>query len=166
MGVMALQQNLGTNRAEASAFYEQYFAAFPKLRDYMEETKADAARLGYTQTLFGRRRYLEGIHSPIPYVRASAERMAINAPIQGAQADLIKLAMIEIHKFLEEGQKGHLLLQVHDELVFEIKDEEVDACIPVIKRHMEEVIPKDLARGVPVIVEGKRGKNWGEMEKI
>lgn len=166
MGVSALQQNLGTNRAEASAFYEQYFAAFPKLKDYMEATKADASRLGYTQTLFGRRRYLEGIRSPIPYVRAGAERMAINAPIQGTQADLIKLAMIEIHRFLEEGSKGHLLLQVHDELVFEIKDDMVDTCVPAIERMMEDVMPETMTRGVPVKVEGKKGKNWGEMRPL
>jgi DNA polymerase-1 len=166
MGVTALQQNLGTNRAEASDFYEQYFNAFPRLRDYIEETKADAAREGYTQTLFGRRRYLEGIHSPIPYVRAAAERMAINAPIQGTQADLIKLAMIDIHAYLEKEKTGHLLLQVHDELVFEIEDTQVDACVPVIKRMMEEVFPADKARNVPIVVEGKKGKNWGEMEKL
>jgi DNA polymerase-1 len=166
MGVMALQQNLGTNRAEASDFYEQYFAAFPRLAQFIEETKALAARQGYTETLWGRRRYLDGIHSPIPYVRAAAERMAINAPLQGAQADLIKLAMIKLHDYLNDGEKGHLLLQVHDELVFEIKDSRVKECLPKIRRIMEEVIPPDKTRGVPIAVEGKIGADWGDMERI
>jgi DNA polymerase-1 len=166
MGVTALQQNLGTNRAEASDFYDQYFAAFPRLRDYIEEMKAHASKTGYVETFFGRRRYLDGIRSPIPYVRAAAERMAINAPIQGTQADLIKLGMIEIHKFLEGGEKGHLLLQVHDELLFEIKNEYVEECVPVIRKLMEDVFPKDKTRGVPVLVEGKIGSNWGEMTPL
>lgn len=162
MGVMALQQSLGTNRKEAQAFYDQYFEAFPRLAAFLDEVKAEAARTGYTETLFGRRRYMDGIHSPIPYVRAAAERMAINAPLQGTSADLIKLAMVEI----DRECPGILLLQVHDELVFEIADAEVEKLAPTIKKIMEGVMPKDKAKGVPVIVEGKVGKNWGEMQKL
>lgn len=169
MGVGSLQQSLGTSRAEAQEFYNQYFAAFPKLADYMDETKASAAKLGYTQTYFGRRRYFDGIKSPIPYVRAAAERMAINAPIQGTSADLIKLAMVRIaeHFAAEKvGDRAHLLLQVHDELVFEIKTGEVGIVVPKIKEIMESVIPPEEAKGIPFVAEAKAGKNWGEMEPL
>ena len=169
MGVSSLQQSLGTKRAEAQEFYDHYFTAFPKLADYMDETKAFASRHGYTQTLFGRRRYFAGIRSPIPYVRASAERMAINAPVQGSQADLIKLAMVQLARyFIKDGleQDVHMLLQVHDELVFEIKKSKVAAVAPKIKEIMESAMPHDKSRGVPVVVEGKRGPNWGQMNKL
>jgi DNA polymerase-1 len=162
MGVSALQQSLGTSRKEAQEFYDQYFAAFPRLKEFLEEVKADAHRIGYTQTLFGRRRYMEGIDSSIPYVRAAAERMAINAPLQGTSADLIKLAMVQLDKEFP----GTLLLQVHDELVFEMPEGEVAACAPRIRQIMEDVMPKDKSRGVPVVVEGKVGENWGEMKQL
>jgi len=167
MGVTSLQQGLGSSRAEAQAFYDQYFGAFPRLSAYIDETMASAAKSGYTQTYFGRRRYLDGIKSPIPYVRAAAERMAINAPIQGTQADLIKLAMIKIDEFLEQGGRtGHLLLQVHDELVFEIEEGKAQACIPKIKELMEGVIPQEDRKGIPFSAEGKMGSNWGDMQRI
>ncbi len=162
MGVTALQQSLGTVRREAQEFYNQYFAAFPRLAAYLDEVKAEAARRGYTQTLFGRRRYMDGIHSAIPYVRAAAERMAINAPLQGTNADLIKLAMIQIDKEMP----GILLLQVHDELVFEMPEGKVKECAPRIKEIMEGVMPKKESRGVPITVEGKMGDNWGDMQKV
>lgn len=162
MGVTALQQSLGTNRKEAQEFYDQYFQAFPRLSEYLQEVKGQAARLGYTETLFGRRRYMDGIHSPIPYVRAAAERMAINAPLQGTSADLIKLAMIELDRELP----GTLLLQVHDELVFEVPEGDVTKHAPTIKKIMEGVMPTEKAAGVPIVVEGKVGKNWGGMEPL
>jgi DNA polymerase-1 len=160
--VNALQQTLGTSRKEAQEFYNQYFEAFPRLAEYIEELKADAARQGYTETMFGRRRYFEGIKSPIPYVRAAAERMAINAPLQGTQSDIIKLAMIEIDKRVP----GTLLLQVHDELVFEIKKDKIEECASLIKEIMESVVPEKKRAGVPIAVEGKRGDNWGEMQPL
>ncbi|HEV8666887.1 MAG TPA: DNA polymerase, partial [Candidatus Paceibacterota bacterium] len=168
MGVNALREALGTTRGEAQEFYEQYFAAFPRLAQYIEESKGDASRLGYTETFFGRRRYLDGIHSSIPYVRASAERMAINAPIQGSQADIVKLAMIEIDKlFTKEGEgMAYQLIQVHDELVFEIEEGKIDGLAPKIKKLMEGVIPKDKTNGIPLNAEGKVGKNWGEMKSL
>lgn len=162
MGVNALQQSLGTARKDAQEFYNQYFETFPRLAEYLEEIKGQAARRGYTETLFGRRRYFDGIKSPIPYVRASAERMAINAPMQGTQADLIKLAMIEVDKALP----GTLLLQVHDELVFEIKNSEVVSAAEIIRRIMEEALPKEKTHGVPIAVEGKAGPNWGQMQPL
>jgi DNA polymerase-1 len=169
MGVNALREALGTSRSEAQDFYNEYFAAFPRLAIYLDETKADAARLGYTETLFGRRRYFDGIKSPIPYVRASAERMAINAPIQGTSADLIKLAMVEISAWIEKEKLGgdvRMLLQVHDELVFEIHPKKTKTCAKKIKEIMESVVPEDKRHDVPLIVEGKVGKNWGDMEEL
>ncbi len=162
MGVNALQQSLATTRKEAQEFYNQYFETFPRLAEYLEDIKAEASRQGYTSTLFGRRRYFDGIKSSIPYVRASAERMAINAPLQGTSADIIKLAMIEIDKQLPDT----LLLQVHDELVFEIKKDKVGEFALTIQKIMESVVPDSKRNGVPIIAEGKVGKNWGEMKKL
>jgi DNA polymerase-1 len=169
MGVTALQQSLGRSRKEAQEFYNQYFEAFPRLAAYIDEVKVSAATLGYTQTFFGRRRYFDGIKSPIPYVRAAAERMAVNAPMQGTQADIVKLAMIKIIEYLKEQnahQGAHLLLQVHDELVFEIEEERVPALAPKIKEIMENVVPQKDRKGIPFVAEGKAGANWGEMKKI
>ena len=169
MGVNALQQSLGTTRAEAQEFYNQYFNAFPRLAAYIDEIKASAAQLGYTKTYFGRRRYFDGIKSPIPYVRAAAERMAVNAPMQGTQADIVKLAMVQITNYFKEqniNDDAHLLLQVHDELVFEIEKSRVKELAPKIKEMMEHIVPAEERRGIPFLAEGKVGKNWGEMEKL
>jgi DNA polymerase-1 len=169
MGVTALQQTLGTSRAEAQEFYNQYFAAFPRLALYIDELKAYASRVGYTKTYFGRRRYFDGIKSPIPYVRAAAERMAINAPMQGTQADLVKLAMVKIVEYLKKENAydgAHLLLQVHDELVFEVQESRAKKLAPHIKEIMESVVPENERLGIPLIAEGKIGKNWGDMEAL
>jgi DNA polymerase-1 len=169
MGVNSLKASLGTSRAEAQEFYDQYFATFPRLAEYIEEVKNSAMLLGYTETYFGRRRYFDGIKSPIPFIRAAAERMAVNAPLQGTQADLVKLAMVEIDEMLKkEGHRdgAHLLLQVHDELVFEIDEHKVAELAPKIQKIMEQVIPEKERRGIPFLAEGKVGANWGEMESI
>ena len=168
MGVNALRESLGTSRGEAQEFYDQYFAAFPRLAQYIEESKGDASRLGYTETFFGRRRYLDGIHSSIPYVRAAAERMAINAPIQGTQADVVKLAMIQIDQLFEKEAKGKawLMLQVHDELVIEVEEGMVDILAPKIQNIMESVMSVKETKGISLKVEGKIGKNWGEMKPL
>ena len=174
MGVNALRESLGTSRVEAQEFYNQYFEAFPRLAVYIDEVKREAENQGYTTTYFGRRRYFDGIRSPIPYVRASAERMAVNAPMQGTQADIVKLAMIKIDELFSAqdrsasgGKKdAYLLLQVHDELVFEIEDEQVKKLAPTIKEIMENIVPEKDRKGIPFLAEGKVGKNWGEMQKI
>jgi len=169
MGVNALRESLGTTRAEAQTFYNEYFEAFPRLASYIDEVKVLAATAGYTKTYFGRRRYFDGIKSPIPYVRAAAERMAINAPMQGTQADIVKLAMVQIDELLrKEGQQDsvHLLLQVHDELVFEIEEDKIQSLAPKIKNIMESIVPQKETRGIPFIAEGKVGANWGDMKKL
>jgi DNA polymerase-1 len=167
MGVNALKAQLGTSTSEAHQFYEDYFRTFSQLAEYLERTKGVARRQGYTETLFGRRREFTGMKSPLPYVRAQAERMAINAPIQGTQADIIKLAMVEIMRMV--GQEGYtedayLILQVHDELVFEVRTKKLAELAPRIHAIMEGVLPADETRGVPVLASAKQGPNWGEME--
>ena len=172
MGVSALKQNLSTNteqvsRADAQKFYDDYFAKFSGLASYLDSVKADAVRVGYTETLFGRRRYFDGIKSKIPFIRAMAERMAINAPIQGTEADIVKLAMIKVDEYLRKENlldKVSLLLQVHDELVFEIKDDLVEKVIPKIKEIMEDVVDIKKTKGVICKAEAKVGDNWGEMK--
>ncbi len=168
MGVSALKQNLGTDRAEAQKFYDDYFAKFNGLAKYLEQIKVETVRLGYTETLFGRRRYFDGIKSKIPFIRAMAERMAINAPIQGTEADIIKLAMIKVNDYLVAEKlldKVCLLLQVHDELVYEIDDDLVSEISPKIKAIMEGVVSFEQSKGVVCLVDHKMGNNWGEMEK-
>ncbi len=167
MGVNALKDNLGTTRAEAQKFYNDYFEVFTGLARYLEEVKADAERRGYTTTFFGRRRYFEGIRSPIPYIKAQAERMAVNAPIQGTNADIVKIAMKKIDDYIEANKlrdKVRLLLQIHDELIFEIEDSVLLDVGEEIRRIMEEeVLPSDKISGIKLISSLSKGKNWGEL---
>lgn len=171
MGVTALKDALGSTRAEAEAFHDAYFAQFPTIKDYLEGVLEKARQTGYTTTLFGRKRYFSQIKSKIPFMRASAERMAINAPIQGtATADVIKLAIKDVAEMLTKKKltdQVHLVLQVHDELVFEISESIAEKVIPEIKKAMENVIESAFLvgrRSVPLSVEHKVGKNWGEMK--
>ncbi len=175
MGVNALRTVLaegGTtvSREDAQKYLHEYFARFPKLAAYLEDTKTAARERGYTETLFGRRRYFEALNSPIPYIRAAAERQVINAPIQGtATADIIKLAMVRVDAFLKRGNLGDaafLILQVHDELVYEVKKESVKNLAPKIQNIMEGVLSPAQSHGVPIVVEASVGDNWGEMKKI
>ncbi len=167
MGVNALKQNLGTDRADAQKFYNDYFKKFSGLSKYLDEVKAEAERKGFTETFFGRRRYFEGIKSKIPYIKAMAERMAINAPLQGTNADIIKIAMNRIDDFItKEGYENDvfMLLQVHDELVFEIRNSVIDKVIPEIRKIMETVVsPKDI-KGVVCETNVAIGRSWGELK--
>jgi DNA polymerase-1 len=169
MGVNALKTNLGGTREEAQKFYAEYFATFTTLAEYLVNVKKFAAETGYTETFYGRRRYFEGINSKLPFIRASAERMAINAPIQGTQADLIKIAMRQIEEYI---QKEHLAddvfleLQVHDELVYEIRKEKLKLVAEKIKSIMEQVMTEKETKGIPIVANAAAGENWGEMEKI
>ncbi len=166
MGVNALRVNLGTDRAEAQKFYNEYFETFSGLAAYLDRIKAEAARNGFTETFFGRRRYFEGIKSKVPFIRAMAERMAINAPIQGTEADIVKLAMIKVDEYIERKDLRNdvrMLLQVHDEILFEIRKEKVDEVAEEIKKIMENVVkPADIA-GVKCVAEYGVGDNWSEL---
>lgn len=169
MGVMALKQNLGTSKEDAQIFYDDYFKKFSGLAEYLEKVKHETAQKGYTETFFGRRRYFPDIRSKLPFMKAQAERMAINAPIQGTEADIIKLAMIEVDTFIQTknlSEDVHLLLQVHDELVYEIAEHLVDSIAPEIKYIMQNVIDPKQTSGVVCIANSSVGDNWGEMEKI
>ncbi|MBP6924285.1 MAG: hypothetical protein KBC62_03045 [Candidatus Pacebacteria bacterium] len=170
MGVNALKQNLGedTTREESQAFLNAYFQTFTRLAEYLEDTKTTARKLGYTETLFGRRRHFAGIASSVPFIRASAERMAINAPIQGTAADVVRIAMVNIAQYIKKNKledKVHMLLQIHDELVFEIKDADVKEQVPKLLAIMEQSLEGKETFGVPIVAEVKIGHNWRDMEK-
>lgn len=171
MGVNALRSTLGENvsREEASKFLADYNASYPTLANYIEITKRAAAQKGYTETLFGRRRYFPGFKSPLPNIRAQAERMATNAPIQGTQSDIIKLAMVEADRVTEEEgwrNKANLVMQVHDELVYELSENDAENIARKIKNVMETVLPPKELEGVPIVVEVKMGENWGELTPL
>lgn len=170
MGVNALRANLGNvSRDEAASFLDGYFKSFAGVARYIEETKASAAKLGYTETLFGRRRYFPGFKSSMAGLVAQAERMAVNAPMQGTQADIIKLAMVEAEKQVEERgwrDRVRLLLQVHDELVWEVDKSLADEASAVLKRVMESVVPAGALHGVPIIAEVSIGPDWGNLRKV
>ncbi len=169
MGVNALKTNLGTNRQEAQEFYNNYFKTFSGLSKYLDHTKAEAERKGYTETMFGRRRYFAGLKSPLPFIRASAERMAINAPIQGTEADIVKISMNEIDKLIKKKKWEKdvcPILNVHDEIVFEVKDSLIEETSKEFKKIMENVMSGKETYGVPIVSEASAGKNWGEMKRI
>lgn len=171
MGVNALRTNLGSevSRAEAGEFLDNYFKTFSGLAEFLEKTKRDAEKNGYTETLFGRRRYFEGFKSNIPGMRAQTERMATNAPFQGTQSDIIKIAMVRADDLIEKHhwrEKVKLALQVHDELIYEMHRDEVEKATAAIKEAMESVVAPEKLHGVPILVEAKVGHNWGEMKKM
>lgn len=170
MGVNALRENLGSTRAEAQEFYDQYFITFPRIAAYFESLKKDAAKKGYTETLFGRRRRFPDIRSKVPYIRAMAERMVMNAPIQGTAADLVKLAMVRADNALQKAglaEHSSLVLQVHDELMYEVdEDPRVIARVAeTVRIAMEGAGGKDIPHGVPLEVDAKVGRRWGSMEE-
>lgn len=167
MGVTSLTKNLETTRNEAQQFYNEYFEKFPQLAEYIDGVKADTKELGYTKTYFGRRRYFEGIKSKVPFIRAMAERMAINAPIQGTNADMIKIAMGKIDDYLVKQnltKDAFLLLQVHDELIFEIREDLVGEISPKIEKIMETIIPLEESKGIKFEVNVSVGNSWGELK--
>ncbi len=154
---LARQSDL--NYEEAKAFIDKYFETHPGIKEYMKQIVIDTREAGFAETIFGRRRYLPELNSANHIIRAAAERMALNMPIQGTAADLIKLAMIEIDKDLPKvSPRSMMLLQVHDELVFEVPDSDVKKVTKLVKKKMENVVKLD----VPVVVEIGVGKNWGE----
>jgi DNA polymerase-1 len=169
MGVNALKTNLGTDRKEAQEFYNNYFSTFKELAAYLDSVKAEAERKGYTETLFGRRRYFSGFKSPLPFIRAQAERMAINAPIQGTEADIVKIAMKRIDDLLKEKKwqdKAQLVLQVHDEIVYEVSDDLIQEAGKEFKKIMESVLDNHETYGVPILADGNVGKNWEDSQPL
>ncbi|RMD72753.1 MAG: DNA polymerase I, partial [Bacteroidetes bacterium] len=159
-GATNLSRQLDIKRSEAQQLIEQYFKKYPGLKDYMDRMVAFAREHGYVTTLLGRRRYLRDINSRNSLARSNAERMAINTPIQGTAADMIKLAMIQIHQALRQMQaRTAMVLQVHDELVFDVPLDELDAVRDMVVDKMKNALP-DLP--VPIVVEAGVGRNWLE----
>jgi DNA polymerase-1 len=168
MGVLALKKNLETTKEEAQRYYTAYFEEFKGVREYIESIKEYARVHGCTATLFGRKRSFESIRSKIPHLRALAERMAMNAPIQGTEADMIKLAIRFAKEDLEKiglASRVDLIMQIHDELVYEIDNECADEAIVCITKAMEEVLSRSYIHyqsPIPFVVNAKKGASWDE----
>ena len=159
ISAFGLAQDIGVSNAEAKRYIESYFARYPKVRAFIEATIAQAKSTGFVTTLLGRKRFIPELASSAAPVRNFGERMAVNTPIQGTAADLIKLAMIKIHDLLVEQRSGsRMILQVHDELIFEVPDHEVGMIKGLVKKEMEGV----LELSVPIRVDIGAGKNWDE----
>jgi DNA polymerase-1 len=153
-----LSQQTGLSRSESKQLIDTYFDTYPTLKDYIKKQVDFAREHGYVETILGRRRYLKDIHSRNAVVRAAAERNAVNAPLQGSAADIIKKAMIDIQNEIKGKYQTQMLLQVHDELVFEVPENELDAIKNIIRNKMENVV----ALAVPLTVDIGVGKNWFE----
>ena len=159
ISAFGLAQRLRIGRKEAQKIIEDYFAGFPSIRSFIEDTKAAARETGYVETIFGRRRYIPDINSKNGTLRALAERNAVNAPIQGTSADIIKMAMIEVDKSMTEaGMESKMVLQIHDELVFDAVPDEIQDLKRIVVDRMENVVKLS----VPLTVECNYGKNWLE----
>ena len=163
MSAFGLAKDLAVPQREAQDFIDRYFLRYPGIQAFMQKCEAEARQHGFVTTMFGRRRYLPEINSRNPMMRQFAERQAVNTPVQGAAADLIKAAMVKVHAMLrDKGFAAKMVMTVHDELVFEAPSAETAALSDEVKGVMEHVI----ALSVPVKVTVKAGPNWAEMEQV
>ncbi|MDO8674295.1 MAG: DNA polymerase I, partial [Dehalococcoidia bacterium] len=163
MSDYGLSQGTDLSRSEAGQFIEAYFQRYIKVKEYLEDTKKQARRLGYVQTLLNRRRYIPEINSPNAQIRQAAERMAINMPVQGTAADIIKIAMVRLYEKLRAlGLRSKMLLQVHDELVLEMPADEVAVVAALVRETMEAAFPISVLLKVDVGI----GPNWNEMKEV
>ncbi|MBN1855350.1 MAG: DNA polymerase I [Dehalococcoidia bacterium] len=163
MSDYGLERATEFTRAEASTFIKTYFQKYPGVSRWIENTKKSARETGYVQTLLGRRRYILELNSPNRQIRESAERMAVNAPVQGTSADIIKVAMIEIHKTMQaEGLRSRMLLQIHDELLFEVVEGEMSRIVELA----QTVMPNAVKLTVPLKVDLKAGPNWADLKPV
>lgn len=159
MSAFGLAKQIGVDRKQSQDYIDRYFARYPGVLAYMERTRAQAAEQGFVETLFGRRLYLPDINAKNPALRKGAERTAINAPMQGTAADIIKRAMVNVDKWLSEsGLDARVILQVHDELVLEVREDLVEQVKDEIRQHMSKAAQLD----VPLLVEAGIGANWDE----
>ena len=160
MSAFGLAKQLNIPRSEAGIYINTYFERYPGVKHYMESTRDTAKALGYVETVYGRRLYLPAIKSSNGAQRAGAERAAINAPMQGTAADIIKLSMLAVADYINQlkNQDVYMLMQVHDELVFEVKEDTLDTHVPNIIHIMESAV----SLSVPLIVEADVGDNWDE----
>ncbi|MVA96778.1 DNA polymerase I [Nitratireductor sp. CAU 1489] len=164
ISAFGLANQLSIPREEASSYIKKYFERFPGIRDYMDKTKAQVRENGYVETIFGRRAHYPEIRSPNPHQRSFNERAAINAPIQGSAADIIRRAMVRMEKALADAglDSVQMLLQVHDELIFEAPKNDVAAAIPVIRDVMENAAMPAVSMAVPLHVDARAADNWDE----
>ncbi|TBN50300.1 DNA polymerase I [Pseudomonas sp. BGI-2] len=159
MSAFGLAKQIGVDRKQSQAYIDRYFARYPGVLEYMERTRAQAAEQGFVETIFGRRLYLPEINAKNPALRKGAERTAINAPMQGTAADIIKKAMVAVDNWLtSSGLDAKVILQVHDELVLEVREDLVDQVRDEIRAHMSDAVKLD----VPLLVEVGVGNNWDE----
>jgi DNA polymerase-1 len=159
MSVFGFSASADISRDEAKKFIDEYFERFPGIAEYMKRTKEFAKKNLYVETEIGRRRILPEINSPNFMVASAAERMAINLPIQGLSADIVKLAMLKLHEEFKDNSDVRMILQVHDEIIFEVKEDAVEKLAPKIKEIMEDVYKLR----VPLVAHVKIGDNWGEV---
>jgi DNA polymerase-1 len=160
MSAYGLSQQLGIEPKIAQAYIDEYFKKYTGVRTYIEKSLEEARQKGYVTTLLNRRRYLPDLHSATVAIRQATERMAVNTPLQGTAADVIKVSMIRIQNRIEElGLSCRMIMQVHDELVFEVPEEELLKAIPMIQNEMETV----MNLSVPLKVSVHSGKNWAEV---
>jgi DNA polymerase-1 len=163
MSAFGLSKDIGIGPAEAKEFIDAYFKRYPKVRFFLDTKIEQAKRDGFVTTLFNRRRYIPEIHSGDNNLRSFAERVALNAPLQGTASDLMKLAMAALDKRIAgEEKSAAMILQVHDELVFEVRKEKVEWLVGIVKECMEKGVQWE----VPIVVDIKAGDNWLKMETI
>jgi DNA polymerase-1 len=159
ISAFGLSQNIGVSRKEAKQIIDEYFQQFPKVKGYMDWSIEQAREKEYVETIMGRRRYLQDINARNAVIRSMAERNAINAPIQGSAADIIKIAMIKVDREMEgRNMQSRMLLQVHDELVFDMHKNEAEELKSLVKEKMEQAISLQ----VPLVVDIGKGLNWLE----
>ena len=159
MSAFGRAKQIGVDRKQSQAYIDRYFTRYPGVLRYMEDTRTQAAEQGYVETLFGRRLYLPEIHSKNAAMRKGAERTAINAPMQGTAADIIKRAMVTVDQWLEEsGLDARVVMQVHDELVLEVREDLIEQGSAGLQERMRAAATLD----VPLLVETGIGDNWDE----
>ena len=157
ISAFGLSQRLGMSRTDSKNLIEEYFRSYPKVKEYMNNMIAMAKENGYVETIYGRKRFLPDINSRNAVVRSFSERNAINAPLQGSAADIIKVAMTNVYRRLQqEGLKSKMVLQVHDELVFDVTADEVEQIMAIVTQEMENVI----RLSIPLVAECDKGCNW------
>ncbi len=158
-----LSRDLNIALDEAQSFIDAYFSRYPGVRDYIDKQVEFAQKNGFVMTLLGRRRYIPEINDKNNSIREFAKRKAINTPIQGTASDLIKLAMVDIHREIKrKNLKTEMILQIHDELLFDVPEEESEESSGLVRARMENVLKLD----VPIRVDIKKGRNWLEMEEV
>ena len=156
-----LSENLDMSVMDAKEFINKYFEAFPGMKEYLDDVVANAKENGYVKTIMGRKRVIDELNNPNYIIKQSGERMALNTPVQGSSADIIKMAMIELHKKMKELKlESKMILQIHDELLFDVKKEEEDLLFKIVKETMENIYKLE----VPLEVEISTGSDWYQVK--